>query len=136
MNEEQLGQQKESQHAGWIARLLPLKDKGFQLSSLGDSKVGDRAVVGIKVAHKGRNDVKLYFDKENGLLLRMVYRYKDWMTSKDTEMVMTQGEFKEFSGIKVPTKVEMKRDGNKFVEAEIEDVKPKEKLDPGVFAKP
>jgi outer membrane lipoprotein-sorting protein len=137
MSKEQLAQQKESQYAGWVTMMLPLrKDKAFQLSSLGDSKVGDRPVVGIKVVHKGHNDVKMYFDKKNGLLLKSEYHYKDARTGKDTEMVNTYENYKPFDGLKVPTKIDMKRDGTKFVEAEVEEVKPAEKLDANVFAKP
>jgi outer membrane lipoprotein-sorting protein len=136
MNKEQLTQQKESQHAGWVTTLLPLSDKAFQLSPLGESKVGDRPVVGIKVAHKGHNDVNLFFDKENGLLRRSEFRYKDWMTGNERQMVSTYEGYKEFSGLKFPTKIDMKRDGNKFVEAEVEAFKPVEKLDASVFAKP
>lgn len=136
MTKEQLAQQQESQYAGWVATLRPLKETGFHLSPLGESKVGDRAVVGVKVTHKGHNDVKLFFDKEHGLLLRYEYRHKDARTGKDAEMVSTFENYKEFSGLKFPTKMDIKRDGDKFVEADIEDVKFQEKLDPGVFAKP
>jgi hypothetical protein len=136
MTKEQLAQQRESQYAGWVATLLPLEDKAFQLSSLGESRVGKRPVVGIKVGHPGHNDVKLYFDKENGLLLRVEYRFKDARTGKEAEMVTIGGDFKEFGGLKFPTKIDMKRDGNKFVEAEILEIKPVEKLDPSIFTKP
>jgi hypothetical protein len=136
MTKEQVAQQKESQYAGWVTTLLPLKEKDFQLSSLGESKVGNRAVVGVKVTHPGHNDVKLYFDKENGLLLRSEYRFKDARTGKESEIVSTGGDFKEFNGVKFPTKIDMKRDGKNFVEAQILEVKPLEKVDPGLFAKP
>src|SRR5438105_741111 len=136
MTKEQLAQQKESQYAGWVTTLLPLKDSAFQRSSLGESTVGSRPVVGIKVAHAGHNDIKLYFDKESGLLLRFEYRLKDARTGKEAEMVTLGGNFKEFGGLKFPTKIDMKRDGKKFVEAEILEVKPMERLDPSVFAKP
>jgi hypothetical protein len=136
MTKEQLAQQKESQYAGWVTTLLPLKDTAFQLSSLGESKVGNRPVIGIKVAHPGHNDIKLYFDKEKDLLLRFDYRFKEARTGKEAEMVTFGGDFKEFAGLKFPTKIDMKRDGNKFLVAEILEVKPVEKLDPSIFAKP
>lgn len=136
MNKEQLAQQKETQFASWVTTLLPVKDKAFELSSSGESKVGNRPVVGIKVTHKGHNDIKLFFDKDNWLLLRTEYRYKDARTGKEVEMVITGSDFKEFGGLKFPTKVEMKRDGKKFVEAEMFDIRPQHSLDPKLFAKP
>jgi hypothetical protein len=103
---------------------------------LGESKVGDHPVVGIKVARKGHIDVQLFFDKENGLLLKRQYRYHDVRAGKEAEMVITGENFKDFGGLKVPTKIEMKRDGKKYVEAEMSDIKPLRSLDASVFAKP
>jgi hypothetical protein len=136
MSKEQLAQMKETQYASWVTSLLPLKDKAFELSSLGESKVGDRPVVGIKVARKGHLDVQLFFDKENWLLLKREYRYKEARTGKEAEMVITSVDFKEFGGLKFPTKVDMKLDGKKFVEAEMLDIKPQHNLDASAFAKP
>jgi hypothetical protein len=50
MTKDQLAEQKEQHYAGWVTRLLPLKDKAFQLAPLGESKVGDRTAVGVKVS--------------------------------------------------------------------------------------
>src|SRR5262249_2905732 len=88
MNKEQVAQHRELAHGGWGAGLLPLKDPGYQLSPLGESKGGHRAVVGVKVTHKGHSDVNLYFDKDTGLLRKSQYRAKDAMTGKDREMVV------------------------------------------------
>jgi outer membrane lipoprotein-sorting protein len=137
MNKEQLAEQKESQYTGWVTTLLPLqKDKTFQLSPLGESKVGDRTVVGIQVSHPGHPDVKLYFDKDSGLMAKCVYHVKSWMTGKEMEFVSTYERYKQFDDVKFPTKMEMKRDGKQYVEAEVEDVKPLEKPDASLFAKP
>ena len=113
-----------------------MKDPAFQLSPLGESKVGDRAAVGVKVTHKGHSDVNLYFDKQTGLVRKSEYRAKDAMTGKDREMATTFENYKDFDGLKIPTKIDMKRDGEKFVEAEITELKPGSKLEASVFAKP
>src|SRR5205807_9694192 len=57
MNADQLAEQKEQQHANYVASLLPLKGEAYTLTALADSKVGDRPVVGVKVSTKGRRDV-------------------------------------------------------------------------------
>jgi hypothetical protein len=43
-----------------------------QAAALGESKVGDRAVRGVRVAPPGQPAQKLYFDKETGCLLKLV----------------------------------------------------------------
>jgi hypothetical protein len=52
-------------------RLLPLlEDKGYQLAVLDEIKVNDRPAVGVRVTGRGRKELRLYFDKEAGLLVR------------------------------------------------------------------
>src|SRR5262249_52030973 len=41
MTKEELAEQKEGQHAGWVASLRPLKDKKYTLKALGVIKVGE-----------------------------------------------------------------------------------------------
>ncbi len=43
---------------------------------------------------------------------------------------------KEVEGIQIPGKIVMKPDGKLYVEAEIKDPKPTDKIDAKVFAKP
>jgi hypothetical protein len=45
-------------------------------------------------------------------------------------------KYETFDGAKVPVKMTVTRDGRKFVEAELSDLKTLEKLDDGLFAKP
>src|SRR5262249_46755722 len=59
----------------WLTPLL--NDNEYKLSMLKEIKAGDRALVGVKVASKDQKDVSLYFDKENGLLVRLDYITKN-----------------------------------------------------------
>jgi hypothetical protein len=136
MTKEQLAEQKESQYAGWVSTLLPLKDKSYQLAPLGESKVADRAAVGVKVSSKGHRDVNLYFDKESGILVKSDRRAKDEMSGQEVNQEAYYADYKEVAGLKLPMKITIKRDSKQFVEAENLDLKPVEKLDASVFAKP
>jgi outer membrane lipoprotein-sorting protein len=136
MTKEQLEEQKQGLYNGWVASLVPLKDKAYKLSLLGESKVGDRPAVGVKVARKDHYDVNLYFDKETNLLAKTSSRLKEAMSGQEVEQEATYSDYKDVSGVKIPTKVSIKRDGKQFVEAENSDVKLAEKLDDSVFAKP
>src|SRR4051794_12104141 len=70
MSKEQFAEHKETNLGGYIATLLPLKDKAFTLTPLPEAKVDDRPAAGVQVSHKGHRDVKLYFDKQTGLLVK------------------------------------------------------------------
>ena len=44
---------KEAMYAAQAGRLITLKDKKYELSSLGEAKVGDKTVVGVKINQHG-----------------------------------------------------------------------------------
>lgn len=137
MSKEALAEAREQMNAARIAHLSVLTEKEYKLSSLGDSKVGDRAAVGIRVEHAGYRDVSLFFDKENNLLLKSETRGKDLMRGGDEYTAETlYGDYKKSNGVMSARKITIKRDGKLFVEAENKEVKFSEKLDDSVFDKP
>jgi outer membrane lipoprotein-sorting protein len=137
MNADQLTEQKENAHAGYVATLLPLKDRAYTLTALGDSKVGDRAVVGVKVSSKGHRDVNLYFDKDTNLLAKGEWTVKAMEEGgKEVTQETLYSDYKDVDGTKFPMKVVLNRDGKKYVESENSDVKAVEKLDDSLFGKP
>jgi hypothetical protein len=137
MKGEQLAETQEEMYSNWVTSLVPLKDDAFKLSPLGDSKEGDKEVVGVKVSHKDHRDVELYFDKKDGFLLKSKKRIKDIMgggQEKDQEAVYS--DYKDTDGVMRFRKLSIKRDGQDFVDVEITEYKAVEKLDDSIFAKP
>jgi hypothetical protein len=59
-----------------------LKEKDYELSSLGESKVAGKPVLGIKVTAKDRPEVRLFFDKELGFLVKTEHKQYD-LRSRD-----------------------------------------------------
>jgi outer membrane lipoprotein-sorting protein len=137
MTKDQLAEAKETRHAEAIVRLVPLtKNNDFTLEVLPDAKVGDKPMTVIKVSSKGHRDVTLFFDKQSGMLVKSAYKVKDDQSGQQVTQEAVYSAHKDVDGIKVPMKITLTRDGNKFVEAEISDVKLAEKLDDKTFAKP
>src|SRR5262249_20461113 len=136
LKDEQLSGLQEEAYAGWVGSLVPLKNPEFELAPLGEEKVGDRTAVGVKVSHKGHKDVSLYFDKENGLLLKMQRRAYDAMNMQEVDQENVFSDYKDIDGVKRFTKLKAKRDGKDFLDTEITEYKGLEKLDDNVFAKP
>jgi hypothetical protein len=123
-------------HVANIESLAPLlTDKAFALSSLGDGKVNDRAVVGVKVATKGFKDVNLYFDKETAFLTKVERRTLDPM-GQETTAETFYSDYKELEGLKQATKFEIRYDGKKFLDGEVTELKLHPKLDRSHFTKP
>jgi hypothetical protein len=133
---DDLASQQELLYAAWVATLAPLTDKAFTLAALGDSKVGGRAAEGVKVTHKGRPEVRLYFDKEGGLLLKMERLMRSAISGEEMSQEVLFSNFKEIDGIQEAMKYTFKLDGKLAAEEEVLELKHQEKLDDKVFARP
>jgi RNA polymerase sigma factor (sigma-70 family) len=107
--------------------VLRLKDPTNHLHFLGESKLGDRPVVGIQMVPKAGAERKFYLDKETGLLLKEV------CAAQELEIVYK--DYKMIGGIAVAQKRTAKIGGHES-ETEVVDFKAVEKLDAKLFEKP
>jgi hypothetical protein len=116
-------------------RLAPLlSDKSFELAALGEGKVHDKPAVVVKVSSKKHADLKMYFDKESGLLVKTEHDLTEGKQKVTQEEFYS--EFKEIGGYKRPTKLVVFRAGKKLMDAELVDVKYLDKVDETLFTKP
>jgi hypothetical protein len=127
---------KEAIYLARVTRLTDLKDKVYELSSVGEVKVNGRPAVGVKVASKGHRDVNLFFDKETGLLAKIERQAVDPMTEKEFTEERIVTEYQEKDGVKIPKKAVVNRDGKKFIDVEVLETKTRDKFDDSEFAKP
>jgi hypothetical protein len=117
------------------ATLVALKGSGFKLEAAGEEKVGDKPAVAIKVTPPDGREFTLAFDKESGLPVKLVARVVGFRGDEYTQET-TYKDYKDFDGIKKATKVESKRDGEKFRDEQITEFKVLEKVDPKTFSEP
>jgi len=131
---ERVKELREDGFAYWLTTLVPLKkDDALTLAPLAEAKVNGKPARGVKVSRKGAGDVKLYFDKESHLLVKMERQAAEAGLSVAKEEVYSA--HKEFDGVKLPTKIVQSLGGNKFIE--ITEAKYKfPKLSDATFAKP
>jgi hypothetical protein len=125
---------RDEAYVEWLTTLVPLTKTGFTLSSLPKTKVGGEAAVGIKVVRKGSPGVRLYFLESNGLLAKAQREAKEADLKVDKEYLYTV--YKEFDGVKLPTKQSVLINGKKFTEFASGDVSFPARLDDKTFAKP
>jgi hypothetical protein len=135
MDKDQLAEAQEQARAGWVATLVPLKDKAFTLATTGEIEIDKRPALGVKVSSKGHRDVDLYFDKETGMLVKTEARAKDEGGKEVTDETF-YADYKDVQGVKQAMKVTVKRDGKLYVEGEVTEYQLGESLDASVFAKP
>jgi hypothetical protein len=115
--------------------LLPLRGKGFKVRAAGEEKVGGQPAAVLEVTGPDGKDFKLSFDKKSGLPVKQVAKVPGFMGGEVTQET-TFGNYKDFGGIKKATKIEAKRDGEKFLEQEVAEFKVVKKVDPKTFAEP
>jgi hypothetical protein len=136
LDKDGLANEKRSVYLQVIAvTLVPLKGKDFKVEAAGTEKVGDNPATVLKVTGPDGKDFKLYFDQKSGLPVRQVAKVIGFMGQEFTQETTFAG-YKDFDGIKKATKVESKRDGEKFIEQDITEFKVVEKLDPTTFTEP
>jgi hypothetical protein len=136
MDDKTLDAMKEVLHGLQIMRMAFTKDKNCEYSPLGEMKVNDQPAVGVKVSAKGHKDVNLYFDKKTGLLAKMEHQAVDQMTGNEVAEERIIMEYREIDKIPVPKKVLINREGKKYIEVEITELKSLEKIDDEEFGKP
>jgi hypothetical protein len=138
LDEQTLAETKETLYVDRVTRLtVLLKDRdAFKLSAVEETKVNGKPAAGVKVTSKGHRDVRLYFDKESGLLVKTERRAFDTNTRKEGLQEEVYSNFKEAAGVTRPMKVIFYQDGKKYMEAETTELKYVDKFDDTVFARP
>jgi hypothetical protein len=117
------------------ATILPLKEKGFKVEAAGEEKVGDKPALVVKATGPDDKTFTLYFDKESGLPVKLKAKVVGFNGDEFTQET-TFADYKEFDGVKKATKVESKRDGEKFLGSQVTEFKILEKVDPKTFEEP
>lgn len=136
LEDDDLADAKEEAYSEWVATLTPIKGPAFTLSIVGEVRIDNRPALGITASSKDHRDVNLFFDKESGLLVKIEKRVKDETSRQEVTEETFLSEFKAIQETKQATKFIVKRDGKLYIDGELTDIQPLEKLDESVFAKP
>jgi len=136
MDEAALANEKRAVYLQLVpGTLLPLKGKGFKVETAGEEKVGGKPASGLKVTGPDGKDFKIYFAKDTGLPVKVVAKVVGFTGEEHTQET-TYGGYKDFAGFKKATRVESKRDGEKFLTAELTGFKALTEVDAKTFDEP
>jgi hypothetical protein len=136
LNAGDLAEEKATIYAHYLTTLLPLKEKGITLSSLGELNVGDQTLVGLRASRDKHADVSLYFDKKTNLVTKVETSIKD-QGGRDIVQEAVYGDYKAVDGVQCAHKIEFKRDGKPYVEGDFSEVRlHAQKLDLSIFDMP
>ncbi|HJZ92197.1 MAG TPA: hypothetical protein VKE40_15080 [Gemmataceae bacterium] len=120
-------------------QLTPLLDaKAFTIRAADDEDVnGKKAAVVVATPKTIDREIKLYFDKESGLLVKTGYKGLGPGGAGARAEVYKESyysEFKKVNGIQVTTKLVQNHDGKKFLTATMSDYEVLEKIDDKEFS--
>jgi len=134
LTKQELEDLRDEAHAAWLTTLLPIVQQRLDIAPLPDSKVAGESVAGIKVASKGRPDVRLYFDRRSGLLVKAEYKGKEG--DLDVVKEYLYSGYKDHEGVKLPMKVLVQSNGKRVAEWTVTTYKLVDKLDDTALIKP
>lgn len=138
MSKQQFATTREGNHESIVTQLHPLLDgKKYKLALDGKATVGKTKAVVVKVQSKGHQDVRLFFNPENGELLKSeTMATPERMPDKLVKQETFYSNYKSAKGLKYPTKLLILRSGKKYIESTVTGYKPLETLPEKTFAKP
>lgn len=136
LDRESLANEKRMMYLQLIpATLVPLRQKEFKVELGGTEKVADKPATVLKVTGPDKKDFTLYFDQETGLPVKQVAKVIGF-TGEEFTQEQTYSGYKDVEGIKKATKIESKRDGEKFIAYEITEFKALKAIEPSTFKEP
>lgn len=127
---------RESNWAEEASDLVVLFEPGVELAIVGEDKVGDHPVVGVRVSKKGFKDVLLYFDQKTYLLRKVQNQSLDFMSRKEVEQERILDDYTDLEGQKIPKKLTFFQDGKKLLDLQVKEMKLLDHIEEGFFSRP
>jgi hypothetical protein len=134
MSDQEISDLREEVYINWLITLLPILEKKLTIAAVPDTKVNGEPAAGIKVANKGRPEVKLYFDKKSGLLVKAEHKGKEAGVDVNKEYIFSN--HREVDGVKLPLKCVVMSNGKRAAEWTATEYKLPERIDDAAFGKP
>lgn len=136
ISERLLTERRELTHAQWIVSLRALLDSSMTIASAGETRVDGRLAAGVIVTDKEHRPVKLFFDKDSGLLVKSENVTNDLESHQETTDETFYTDYRTIQGLKIAMRTKVLRDGKLFFETVRAHVTFSEKLDDRLFAEP
>jgi hypothetical protein len=110
-----------------------LKQMFNEVQTQGTEKIGEHEAYVIVGRREGKTPLRLYFDEQSGLLLRMV-RYGETVLGQIPTQV-DYADYRDANGVKLPFRWTLSRPNGRFT-IQVSDLKQNVPVDDSKFAKP
>jgi hypothetical protein len=119
-----------------VMMLVPLQSAPFTLVKQPQQRKEGMLCQAFTVQSPGHRDITLYFDKETNLPVLVQTTILEANTGQEMTQELYLREYKDFSGLKYPTRWLVYQNGNKAQEFTIEEAQFPDKVDEQAFLKP
>ncbi len=124
-------------HKAAAQMLLSLREPGTTLTPLGMTSIDGRPAVGVRVLRKDVPELKLFFDKETGLVVKSEARVRDRPNGPEALVEEYYSDYREINlGVKVPFRTKTLREGRPAREVQTTEFRAVPKLDEALFKTP
>jgi hypothetical protein len=135
MDKSRVNEIQDESQVLWLATLVPLlQAKDLQLGLVKDEVVNGRPAKGISVSRANKGDIKLYFDNQTHLLVKIARRAREAGVVIDKEYVYS--DHQPVQGVMAPKRYSEWTSGRKFVDVGSIDYKFHSSIDEKYFTKP
>lgn len=131
---EEVNFYREEAHVWWLMTLTPLLKKEITLTPLADAKVNGQDAEVIKASSKGHGDIRLYFDKKTGMLVKI--RRRAVLADVPLTKEYYYSDFQDCDGAKLPGKEIVMQYDQKQSEVKFSQYKSLATVDEATFKKP
>jgi hypothetical protein len=132
--DQRLQENREQLYAYGATTLLPLRDVSVVLVTADGEPVDGKPTAAVRAVKKDRPDIRLYFDKASGLLVKIAYRGKLAGGIGDMEIQLL--DHKEVDGAKIPYRQVEFLNGAKLADWTLTNIRVGRRFDGGLFGKP
>ncbi len=135
MPKERTAELQDESRVMWYATLVPLQqDKNLQLGTIPGVDVEGRPTRGISVNLPGKTEVRLYFDAQSNLLVKIARKTLEAGVAVEKEYFYAN--HKPVEGVTLPSKYSEFTSGRKLVEVNTIQYKFQDTVDEKLFTKP
>src|SRR5262249_28351757 len=118
MNDEEVTDVMGELYFRRVQTLVPLRDSEFIVRPVDGIEVGGKRTAGVRIANKSWPSVNLYFDEESWLLVKVSGPFREAGSTTKREIIYS--DFKNFDGLKLPTRFTETRSSVPLQEAIVE----------------
>jgi hypothetical protein len=135
LGKERVSEIQDESQVLWFATLVPLlQEKDLQLGLVKKEAVDGRPAYGIRVSRANKSEMRLYFDSQTHLLVKIARRARE--AGIEIEKEYLYSDHQPVQGVMVPKRYSEWTSGRKFVDVNSIDYKFHSSIDEKYFTKP